>query len=87
MTEGGKIYDVVIISSPNVNAGFKLMNNTAYPRIADDYPRTFRVLKSLRWEIFLGAHGDYYGLEDKFAHVVPDRPNVFVDPEGYRLVR
>lgn len=84
VTEGSKTYDVVIIGSPNVNAGFKLVNNLSYPRIAEDYQQTFRVLKSLHCEIFLGAHGDYYGLERKFARMAPDGPNVFLDPDGCR---
>jgi metallo-beta-lactamase class B len=62
VSEGGKTYDVVIVGRPNVNAGVQLVNNAPYPQIADDYQRTFRVLKSLDCDIFLGAHGDYYGL-------------------------
>src|SRR5437764_10554141 len=46
-SEGGETYDVVIVGSPNVNAGFQLVNNVGYAQIADDYLRTFRVLKSL----------------------------------------
>jgi metallo-beta-lactamase class B len=83
VTEKGKTYDVVIVGSPNVNAGFKLVNNAAYPRIADDYVRTFRVLKSLHCDIFLGAHGDYYGLEAKFPRLKSEGESVFVDPAGY----
>ena len=30
--EGGKTYDVVIIGSPNVNAGYKLVDNAAIRR-------------------------------------------------------
>jgi metallo-beta-lactamase class B len=84
VSEGGRTYDVVIVGSPNVNAGFQLVNNVRYPRIADDYMLTFRVLKSLHCDIFLGAHGDYYGLEGKFARLAKDGPAVFVDPDGYR---
>lgn len=83
VTEDGATYDVVIVGSTNVNAGFKLVNNGAYPGIAEDYQRTFRVLKSLHCDIFLGAHGDYYGLEKKFARMTPGGPNVFIDPKGY----
>ena len=43
--EGGKVYDVVIVGSPNVNDGYKLVDNSSYPKIASDYERTFRVLK------------------------------------------
>ena len=45
--EGGKAYNVAIVGSPNVNDGYKLVGNTLYPGIAEDYERTFRVLKSL----------------------------------------
>ncbi len=82
--EGNKTYDVVIVGSPNVNAGFKLVNNSVYPAIADDYQRTFRVLKAMPCDIFLGAHGDYYELERKFARSTHDGPNVFLDADGYR---
>ena len=60
---------MVIIGSPNVNAGYKLVNNAAYPKIAQDYERTWRVLKSLPCDIFLGAHGDYFGLQEKYPRM------------------
>jgi metallo-beta-lactamase class B len=82
--EGDKIYNVVIIGSPNVNGGYRLVNNTAYPQIAADYEKTFRVLKALPCEIFLGAHGNYFDLETKYARLKEDARPVFVDPEGYK---
>lgn len=83
-TEGGKAYNVVIVGSPNVNAGYKLVGNKLYPQIADDYERTFRVLKALACDVFLGAHGDYYGMEKKYSRVKEGQANPFIDPEGYR---
>jgi metallo-beta-lactamase class B len=83
-TDGGKTYDVVIIGSPNVNAGYKLVNNALYPEIAQDYETTFRVLKSLPCDIFLGAHGDYYGLLPKYPKLQPGTANPFIDPDGYK---
>jgi metallo-beta-lactamase class B len=82
--EGGKAYDVVIVGSPNVNAGYKLVNNTAYPQIASDYERMFSVLKSLHCDIFLGAHGDYFGMVAKYARMTAGDASVFVDPDGYK---
>jgi metallo-beta-lactamase class B len=79
----GKIYDVVIVGSPNVNPGFQLVNNREYPTMAADYARTFKVLKSLPIDIFLGAHGAYYGMHDKVA-MMKDGVNPFVDPAGYK---
>jgi metallo-beta-lactamase class B len=84
VADGGKTYNVVIVGSPNVNAGYKLVNNALYPQIASDYERMFRVLKSLQCDIFLGAHGNYYGMEAKFARMKPGEPNPFIDPEGYK---
>ena len=82
--EAGKTYDVVIVGSPNVNPGYKLVNNPLYPQIASDYERMFRVLKSLPCDVFLGAHGDYYGLEAKFARMQAGGSNPFIDPAGYK---
>jgi len=82
--ENGKAYDVVIVGSPNVNPGYKLVNSVTYPRIASDYERTFRVLRSLPCDIFLGAHGNYYGMEAKFSKMKAGDGNPFVDPEGYK---
>lgn len=82
--ESGRTYDVVIIGSPNVNEGYKLVNNSAYPQIATDYERTFRVLKSLPVDIFLGAHGSYFDLEAKYSRMTERGVRAFVDPVGYR---
>jgi metallo-beta-lactamase class B len=82
VTEGGKIYNVVIVGSPNVNPGYKLVQNDSYPQIARDYQRMFDVLKSLPCEIFLGAHGGYFELEEKHAHLEDGAVNPFIDPGG-----
>jgi metallo-beta-lactamase class B len=84
VADGGKTYNVVIIGSPNVNAGYKLVNNALYPQIASDYERMFRVLKSLPCDVFLGAHGNYYGMDAKYARMKEGGPNPFIDPEGYK---
>jgi len=84
VTEVDRSYDVVIIGSPNVNPGYKLVNNPLYPQIAEDYAHMFQVLKSLPADIFLGAHGNYYGLEGKFGRIKDGGPNPFIDPDGYK---
>ena len=83
-TDRGKTYNVVILGSPNVNPGYKLVHNTAYPRIAEDYERMWRVLKSLPCDIFLGAHGSYFGLDQKYPLIKEEGANPFVDPGGYK---
>lgn len=84
VTEGRKAYTVVIVGSPNVNGGYKLVNNARYPNIASDYEHTFAVLNSLPCDVFLGAHGDYYKLSDKYPRLKAGGNNPFIDPEGYR---
>ena len=66
VADGGKTYDVVVIGSPNVNPGYRLVDNKDYPEIADDFARTFQILKSLPCDVFLGAHGGYYGMVEKY---------------------
>ena len=83
VVDAGKPYDVVIVGSPNVNPGYKLVNNAVYPQIAQDYEQMFRALKSLPCDVFLGAHGSYYNMEEKFAHLNQGSPNPFIDPGGY----
>lgn len=84
VTERNKTYDVVIVGSPNVNPGYRLVGNPAYPQIAEDYERMWRTLKSLPCDIFLGAHGSYFGLEEKYPLMKKGGTNPFIDPEGYK---
>ena len=84
VNDSGRTYDAVIVGSPNVNPGYQLVNNAAYPAIASDYERMFTVLKSLPADIFLGAHGSYFDMEAKYARMKPDAPNPFIDRDGYK---
>lgn len=82
--EGGRTLHAVIVGSPNVNPGYKLVGNRVYPQIAKDYARGFDVLKSLPCDLFLGAHGGYFGLTEKYARLEHGDRAAFIDPAGYR---
>jgi len=82
--ENGRTLHVVIVGSPNVNPGYKLVNNKTYPQIADDYRHEFEVLKKLPCDIFLGAHGGYFGLAEKYPRWQGGDKNAFIDPAGYK---
>ena len=82
--EDGKTYDAVIVCSPNVNPGYRLVDNKAYPGIAEDYARMFKTLATLPCDLFLGAHGAYYGMTAKYARLQKGDRAAFVDPAGYR---
>ncbi|HEY2972445.1 MAG TPA: subclass B3 metallo-beta-lactamase [Pyrinomonadaceae bacterium] len=82
--EGRKKYDVVFVGSTTV-PGYKLVGNSLYPTIADDYARTFRVLKGLPCDVFLASHGSFYSMQEK-AELLARRkqPNPFIDGRGYK---
>lgn len=82
--DGGKTYDVLILGSLNVNPGTVLVGNKEYPGIADDYVKSFRVVRSLPCDVFLGAHGAYYNMAAKYAKLEKGGPNPFIDPEGLK---
>jgi metallo-beta-lactamase class B len=84
VSDAGRSLDVVIVGSTTVNPGRTLVDNAFYPRIVQDYETTFRVLRSLPCDIFLGAHGAYYGMTAKYARLRPGAPNPFIDPDGYK---
>ena len=82
--DGSRTRDVVIVGSPNVNPGYKLVDNNVYPKMAGDFEKTFAVLKSLPVDYFLGAHGSYFDMESKYAKLKAEGSAVFIDPEGYK---
>jgi metallo-beta-lactamase class B len=83
--EDGKRSDVVFYGSVSLLPVVRLVDNPRYPGMAEDFARTFRVLKSLPCDVFLGPHGSQFGLRAK-AHRLSAgaRPNPFIDPAGYR---
>jgi metallo-beta-lactamase class B len=83
-SSSGKILDAVIVGSPNVNPGYNLIDNPKYPQIADDFTQSFRTLKSLPCDLFLGAHGGYFDLIPKYARLQSGDKEAFLDPKGYK---
>ena len=85
VTSGEKKYSVVVVGSPNVNPGYRLVRNKKYSRIVKHFESTFKVLQDLKCDVFLGAHGAYYGMIDKYERRREGQEDeTFVDPEGYR---
>jgi len=85
----GRMLDVVIVGSWNVNPGFRLVDRpgqlASYPGIANDYRRTFSVLKNLPCDVFLGAHGAYFNMLAKLMKLqAGTTENVWVDSQGYK---
>lgn len=80
----GKKYNVVIVGSLHVNSGYKLVHNTSYPTIAEDYQHAIKTLKSLPCDFFLGAHAVYFDLKRKYNLLNTSSKNPFIDPQGYK---
>lgn len=64
--------------------GYRLIGNPAYPNIVGDFEASFGKWRRLPCDLFLGAHGSYFGLERKRELMRKGRRNPFVDPRGCR---
>lgn len=88
VNDGGRMRDVVIVGSWSVLSEMRLVRKgrlpPTYPGIAEDFARTFRVLEGLRCDVFLGAHGSYFGMLEKGERAKAGTREVWVDPAGYR---
>jgi metallo-beta-lactamase class B len=80
--------NAVIVGGIMFWSDFRLIDagdqKASYPGIAEDFARTFRVLRSLPCDIFLGAHGSYFDLKSKLPRLEKEGPQVFLDPAGYK---
>ena len=56
----------------------------SYPGIVEDFEHTFAVLRVLPCDVFLGAHGEYFGLSAKLQSYSHEGSKAFFDPEGYK---
>lgn len=82
--EGGQVCDVVFVGSASI-PGYKLVGNENYPRIVEDYADTFELMKKLRCDVFLAAHGSFFDLQGKIERLGKgEKANPFIDPKGYR---
>ena len=84
VSEGGRGYEVVFLDGTGVNPGTRLVSDPSYPGIADDYGATFRVLASLKPDVFLAYHAEFFDFDRKRARAAAEGAAAFVDPEGYR---
>jgi metallo-beta-lactamase class B len=79
----------VIVGSWNVNDSFRLVDRpgrpASYPGIAQDYEHSFAVLKGLKCDVFLGAHGGYFDMLPKLQKAQAGAgESAWIDPQGYK---
>jgi metallo-beta-lactamase class B len=85
--DGERAYDVVVLCSLgnlSTRSPMVLVNNKAYPQIADDFVRSFKTLRSMPCDVFLASHGQIYHLAEKHAKLTPHGPNPFIDAAGFK---
>jgi metallo-beta-lactamase class B len=75
--DAGKTYDVVLGCGYG-SGGRPMVNNKEYPGIIEDFAKTYRVGKTLHADVFLGSHGNHWGLPDKLSRVGKEA-NPFID--------
>lgn len=83
--EDGKEYDLVVLGGLNVNRNEPLIGHPKYPEMPQEFAWSFARLKVLPVDVYLGAHGYWYGLKEKHAQLLAGADqNPFIDPEGYQ---
>ncbi len=84
----GKLRDVVIVGGITVLSEYRLVDKpgkpASYPGIANDFAQTFRTLRALPCDIFLGAHGGYFDMLTKLQQMPQRGGQVWIDPAGYK---
>ncbi len=88
VSHAGRKLNVVILGGLSALDSYRLVDApgepASYPGIAKDFEHTFAVLARLPCDIFLGAHGQYFDMQDKLARRHDGSPAVWIDPDGYR---
>jgi metallo-beta-lactamase class B len=84
ISHGEKTYDVVFAGSPTA-LDYQLIGKESYTGIASDFEKTFAVLKKLQCDIFLSDHGSFFSFLEKHGRLARgEKPNPFIDPDGYK---
>ena len=84
VTENGKKYKVIFMSS-TTTLDYTFVDNQKYPQIADDFTKTYQTLKTIKPDVFLASHGQFFDLLGKAERLrAGAKTNPFIDPEGYQ---
>lgn len=83
VAEGGRTYTVLFAPSMSINPGVRMVGNPTWAGVGDAYAASFKRLKAMKCDIFLGPHANFFNLEGKRLRLEGAALNPFVDPEGY----
>lgn len=83
----GRLRNIVIVGGVSFWSEYHFVatphHPASYPGILPDFQHTFAVLRALPCDVFLGAHGSYFGMLAKLQREPREGPRVFIDPKGY----
>jgi metallo-beta-lactamase class B len=84
----GHVKNVVIVGGFAALSSYRLVATpgrpASYPGIAEDFLHGFAIERKLPCDIFLGAHGQYFGMQEKLARLPKEGSSVWIDPRGYQ---
>lgn len=80
VTAQGQPLDMLFACSLTVAGQDLTGRNPAYPGVAEDFPRTFALLRTLTVDIFLNFHPGAFDMEGKRKRLEGGNPLAFVDP-------
>jgi len=76
--EAGVAHTAFFFCSASVAAN-RLAPNPQYPGIVEDYRKTFARLKTIKADVYLAPHAEFFDLDAKRARMAPGKPNPFID--------
>ncbi len=86
--EGGHTWNVVIAGGFAAFDSYRLVDlpgkPASYPGILKDFKDGFALQRTLPCDIFLGAHGLYFNMQEKIAKMATEGPSVWLDSGQYR---
>ena len=86
--EGGHTWNVVIAGGFAAFDTYRLIDlpgkPASYPGILKDFKDGFALQRNLPCDIFLGAHGLYFNMQEKIARMATEGPSVWLDSGEYR---
>lgn len=84
VNEGGKNLNVIFLCGVRMNDNVPVVNNPKYPNMPQDFAMSFKKLKALPVDVFLGAHGYWFDIQSKMKRMEQAGANPYIDPDGYR---
>jgi metallo-beta-lactamase class B len=82
-TDQGKTYDAAVFCSASVAAN-RITSPFQYAGIVEDYRKTFAKAKTMKVDMFLAPHTEFFDARAKVQAIKPGAPNPFVKPGEFQ---